>query len=125
MPPLALRLNNCADPDLAPAGSPVAPHCPASSTTFADIPSSISLTTPPSTVPPKRALHESATADQIAAAPTGTLTHRHYVCPSLLKERPRHNPPRLVDRAVNMAEGNLMLERALAKSIADPPTRQA
>lgn len=70
-------------------------------------------------------MHESATTEQIAAAPPGTLTHRNYVCLSLHKERIKHAPPSLIYRAPQRTEGDLMLERALTKSIASivpPPT---
>ena len=37
--------------------------------------------------------HETATGEQIQAAPVGTLAHRNYVCPSLRAERSKHAPP--------------------------------
>ena len=66
----------------------------------------------------KRTLHESATSEQVQAAPVGTIAHRNYLCPSLEPERRKHAPPALRHRAAVMAEGGLAFERGLMHSIA-------
>ena len=63
-----------------------------SSSTFVSSSSVANLLPSPEVPSTKQALHESATPEQIVAAPVGTLAHRNYVCPALKKERVEHAP---------------------------------
>ena len=96
MPPITLRRSLDAELRLAPTSSTTSAQL-----TVPRLPAPLVLPPlQPPRLPPhppaKKAIHEIATDQQIAATPPGTLTHRHYVCPSLQKERAKYDPkPRL------------------------------
>ena len=90
MPPITLRRN--LDAEQAPGPTNSTTYGPANGSTFASTSCFATPATAAGPTPTKQAVHETATEQQIAATPPGTLAHRHYVCPSLQKERAKHAP---------------------------------
>ena len=68
-------------------------------------------------LPKDAALHETASTQQVADTPTGTMAHRNYACPALEAERIVHAPVAMRQRAGRSAEGNLAFERAMHPSL--------